>query len=103
MLYNVVAVPGALARYRGSAPLRSTLASRLLLGALIRAYQVPGGTIFRVLIAVFLARWAPPCPAEEDAREAAVRIRQTSSAGVASLRCQGGVGVVRVWHVACYS
>ena len=63
LLYNVVAVPGALARYRRSEPLRSELARRLLagtlpgviIGALLRVYLLPGGTVFRVLVAVFLA------------------------------------------------
>ena len=62
LLYNVVAVPGALARYRRNAGLRSNLARLLLtgtipgvvLGAVIRVYLLPGGTLFRVLVAVFL-------------------------------------------------
>lgn len=62
LLYNVVAVPGALARYRRNGGLRSSLARLLLtgtipgvvLGAVIRVYLLPGGTLFRVLVAVFL-------------------------------------------------
>lgn len=62
MLYNVVAVPGALLRYRRDGALRSALARRLLtgtipgviLGALIRVYLLPGGTIFKVLVSVLL-------------------------------------------------
>ena len=62
LLYNVVAVPGALLRYRRVAPLRSPLATLLVfgsvpgvvLGASIRVLLIPGGTIFRVLLAVLL-------------------------------------------------
>ena len=62
LLYNVVAVPGALIRYRRSGTLRSALARSLLmgtlpgvvLGALIRVYLLPGGTLFKVLVAFFL-------------------------------------------------
>lgn len=64
LLYNVVAVPGALTQYyRQPGRVRSGLARRLLLGtlpgvvigALLRVYVVPGGTVFRLLVALFLA------------------------------------------------
>jgi uncharacterized protein len=62
LLFNVVAVPGALVRYRRQNAARSPLARQLLVGtipgvvvgAVIRVFVVPGGTVFRVLIAVFL-------------------------------------------------
>jgi uncharacterized membrane protein YfcA len=62
LLFNVVAVPGALARYRRQHGDGSRLARHLLvgtvpgvvIGAVIRVFLVPGGTVFRVLIAVFL-------------------------------------------------
>jgi uncharacterized membrane protein YfcA len=62
LLYNVVAIPGALARYRRPASLRSPLARDLLtgtlpgvvIGAVVRVYAVPEGTVFRILVALFL-------------------------------------------------
>ncbi len=62
LLFNVVAVPGALARYGRQRGTGGDLARRLVLGtvpgvmigAVIRVFVVPGGTIFRVLIAVLL-------------------------------------------------
>ena len=61
LLYNVVAVPGALIRYHRAQGLRSSLATRLLIGtvpgvvigALIRVYVLPDGTLFRALFAMF--------------------------------------------------
>lgn len=62
LLFNIVAIPGALARYRTQAPLRSPLTAVLLigtlpgvvLGACIRAFLVPGIQVFRPLIAGIL-------------------------------------------------
>jgi uncharacterized protein len=62
LLFNVVAVPGALLRYRRASSLRTPLTGRLLvgtlpgvvIGAVVRVYLVPGGTVFRVLLSVFL-------------------------------------------------
>jgi uncharacterized membrane protein YfcA len=62
LLFNVVAVPGALARYGRRRVTGSRLSRRLVagtipgvvIGAVIRVFVVPGGTVFRVLIAVFL-------------------------------------------------
>lgn len=62
LLYNVVAVPGALWRYRRAGTLRTDL-TRILLagtlpgvvaGALVRVYLLPSGTVFRVLVSVVL-------------------------------------------------
>jgi len=62
LLYNVVAVPGALARYRRAGRLWTELTRRLLtgtipgvvVGALVRVYLLPSGTLFKVLVALFL-------------------------------------------------
>jgi uncharacterized membrane protein YfcA len=61
LLYNVVAVPGALVRYRRAGRLWTDLARRLLTGtipgvvggAIIRVYLLPGGALFKILVAVF--------------------------------------------------
>jgi hypothetical protein len=62
LLYNVVSVPGALARYGRTARRGADLTRQLVLGtvpgvvigAVLRVYFVPGGTAFRVIVAVFL-------------------------------------------------
>ncbi|MFF8747264.1 sulfite exporter TauE/SafE family protein [Streptomyces californicus] len=62
LLFNVVAGPGALWRYRRDGALRGTLARRLvtwtlpgvLIGAAIRVFALPGPGVFRLLVAAFL-------------------------------------------------
>ncbi|MEU5318635.1 sulfite exporter TauE/SafE family protein [Streptomyces sp. NPDC021056] len=62
LLYNVVAGPGALWRYRRDGGLRGDLARRLVLGTLpgvvlgaaIRVFALPGPSVFRLLIAALL-------------------------------------------------
>jgi uncharacterized membrane protein YfcA len=62
LLFNVVSIPGALARYRRHAPLRSTLTTVLLigtlpgviLGAIVRVLVIPGPQLFRLLVAGLL-------------------------------------------------
>ncbi|MER5873017.1 sulfite exporter TauE/SafE family protein [Streptomyces sp. NPDC002044] len=62
LLYNVVAGPGALLRYRRTGALRGPLVRQLVLGtlpgvvlgAVIRVFAVPGPGVFRVLVAVLL-------------------------------------------------
>ncbi|MFF3837801.1 sulfite exporter TauE/SafE family protein [Streptomyces sp. NPDC001930] len=62
LLYNVVAGPGALWRYRRDGALRGPLTRRLIagtlpgvvLGAAIRVYALPGPGVFQLLIAVLL-------------------------------------------------
>ncbi|MEV4033881.1 sulfite exporter TauE/SafE family protein [Streptomyces umbrinus] len=62
LLFNVVAGPGALWRYRHDGALRGGLARRLVLGTLpgvvlgaaIRVYALPGPNVFRLLIAALL-------------------------------------------------
>ncbi|MGW1785697.1 sulfite exporter TauE/SafE family protein [Streptomyces sp. NPDC002143] len=62
LLFNVVAGPGALWRYRHDGALRGDLARRLVLGTLpgvilgaaIRVFALPGPDVFRILIAALL-------------------------------------------------
>ncbi|MGW6526442.1 sulfite exporter TauE/SafE family protein [Streptomyces sp. NPDC054962] len=62
LLFNVVAGPGALWRYRASGALRGSLIRQLvlgtlpgvILGAIIRVIALPGPTVFRLLIAALL-------------------------------------------------
>lgn len=59
LLFNIVAIPGALARYRTRAPLQSPLTLMLLIGTLpgvvigafIRVFLIPGPQVFRLLVA----------------------------------------------------
>lgn len=63
LLFNVIAVPGALVRYRRQGQLAGALVRRLLwgtvpgviLGAVLRIYLVPGAGVFRLLLALLLA------------------------------------------------
>ncbi|MGW1771923.1 sulfite exporter TauE/SafE family protein [Streptomyces sp. NPDC002104] len=62
LLFNVVAGPGALWRYRRDGALRGPLARRLVLwtlpgviaGAAIRVFALPSPGVFRILVAAFL-------------------------------------------------
>nr|WP_205615507.1 sulfite exporter TauE/SafE family protein [Streptomyces harenosi] len=62
LLYNVVAGPGALWRYRQGGALHAALTRRLVLGtlpgvvtgAVIRVFALPGPAVFRLLIAALL-------------------------------------------------
>jgi uncharacterized protein len=62
LLFNVVAVPGALLRYRRSGKLSSPLTRQFIrgtlpgvvAGAVIRIYLVPGPRVFRAIVAVLL-------------------------------------------------
>ncbi|RST04977.1 sulfite exporter TauE/SafE family protein [Streptomyces sp. WAC05374] len=62
LLFNVVAGPGALWRYRRNGALRGTLARRLVVwtlpgvagGAAVRVFVLPGPDVFRLLIAGLL-------------------------------------------------
>lgn len=62
LLFNVVAGPGALLRYRRHGTLRGPLVRRLILGTLpgvvvgaaIRVFALPGPTVFRLLVAALL-------------------------------------------------
>lgn len=62
LLFNVIAGPGALWRYRHDGALRGDLTRRLVLGTLpgvvlgaaVRVYALPGPDVFRLLIATLL-------------------------------------------------
>lgn len=62
LLFNVIATPGALARYRKQRQLTGTLTGTLIMGTLpgvvagsaIHVYLAPGPTVFRVLAATVL-------------------------------------------------
>lgn len=62
LLFNVVATPGALTRYRRHAPLRSPLTTLLLagtvpgvvIGAVVRVFLIPGPRLFRFVAAALL-------------------------------------------------
>jgi len=62
LLFNIVAGPGALWRYRRNGALRTALARHLVLGtlpgvgigAVIRVFALPGQAVFRLLIAALL-------------------------------------------------
>ncbi|OKJ71137.1 hypothetical protein AMK31_35270 [Streptomyces sp. TSRI0107] len=62
LLYNVVAGPGALLRYRRDGALRGPLVRRLvmgtlpgvILGAVIRVFALPGPQVFRLLVAALM-------------------------------------------------
>jgi uncharacterized membrane protein YfcA len=62
LLFNIVSIPGALARYRRRAPLRSPMTIVLLVGtlpgvvagAVIRVLLIPGPQLFRLFVATML-------------------------------------------------
>ncbi|MDB2190783.1 sulfite exporter TauE/SafE family protein [Mycobacteroides abscessus] len=63
LLFNIVAIPGALARYRTQGPLRTPLTAMLLIGtltgvvigAILRVFVLSGPQVSRLLVAGFLA------------------------------------------------
>ncbi|MFJ3274055.1 sulfite exporter TauE/SafE family protein [Streptomyces sp. NPDC086776] len=90
LLFNVVAGPGALWRYRRDGALRGGLARRLvawtlpgvIAGAAIRVFALPGPDLFRLLVAVFLLplgawlclRTLRPAQRRQDAAEPSARV-----------------------------
>lgn len=62
LLFNIVAIPGALARYRSRGPLRSRLTGLLVagtlpgmvIGACVRVFLIPGPREFRIFVATLL-------------------------------------------------
>lgn len=62
LLFNIIAIPGALARYRRGAPLRSPLTAVVLagtvpgvvIGAGVRVFLIPGPQVFQLFVAAIL-------------------------------------------------
>ncbi|MFJ4366682.1 sulfite exporter TauE/SafE family protein [Streptomyces chartreusis] len=89
LLYNVVAGPGALLRYRRDGALTGPLVRRLvlgtlpgvILGAVIRVFALPGPRIFRLLVAALMLplgtwlilRTLRPVPLRSPGREPGAR------------------------------
>ncbi|CAM5281855.1 anion permease [Streptomyces avidinii] len=102
LLFNVVAGPGALWRYRREGALRGSLTRRLVLwtlpgvvtGAAIRVFALPGPGVFRVLVAALLLPlgtwlcWRTLRPAHPLPRPAA---DAPPAAGIAVLALSVGV------------
>jgi uncharacterized membrane protein YfcA len=101
LLFNIVAIPGALARYRIRAPLRSPLTTVLLagtvpgviVGAVIRVFLIPGPQLFRLIVAVLLMPlgiWL--CLPDRTRRQSRQRQRgQPSNRSIAALAVVVGV------------
>ncbi len=79
LLYNVISVPGGLLRYTRQASLRSPLTKLILtgtvpgvvVGALVRVFALPDGTLFRILVAALLLPlgvWLIVRPPQRDVR-----------------------------------
>lgn len=103
LLFNVVAAPGALARYRRAGHLNTPLARRMaagtvpgvVIGALVRVFAVPGARIFHLLAAaVLLPLGAWLCARSLRAAASATDepAREPSGRAIAALTL--GVGVV---------
>lgn len=107
LLFNVVAGPGALWRYRRDGALRGPLVPRLVAGtlpgvvagAVIRVYALPGPTVYRLLIAGLLlplgvwlcARTPLPARRPDPAASAAAGSADPSPAGLTALALAVGV------------
>jgi uncharacterized membrane protein YfcA len=107
LLYNVVAGPGALLRYRRDGRLYGSLTRHLvtgtlpgvILGAVIRVFALPGPAVFRVLVAALLlplglwliARTLRPAPAHPPA-EPSRRTITVLAVGVGTVGGIYGIG-----------
>lgn len=91
LLFNIVAIPGALTRYSRRASLRSPLTTVVLagtvpgvvIGAATRVFLLPGAQVFRVFVAAVLLPlgiwlcwrvWTHPTPARDAGGESQRRI-----------------------------
>ncbi|MFF5490272.1 sulfite exporter TauE/SafE family protein [Streptomyces virginiae] len=108
LLYNVVAGPGALLRHARAGRLGGPLTRLLLvgtvpgvvIGAVIRVFAIPGPTIFRLLIAVFLLplglwlcrRTLRPATAERPVRRPTTRATGTLAMAVGTVGGIYGIG-----------
>ncbi|MFG2994547.1 TSUP family transporter [Streptomyces sp. NPDC048257] len=102
LLFNVVAGPGALWRYRRDGALRGGLARRLVLwtlpgviaGAAIRVFALPGPGVFRVLVAALLlplGAWLCLRTLRPARRRTDPRAGEPSAPGLAALAVTVGV------------
>ncbi|MGC0327054.1 putative membrane protein YfcA [Streptomyces sp. SAI-170] len=101
LLFNVVAGPGALWRYRRDGAPRGSLARQLvawtlpgvLAGAAIRVFALPGPVVFRLLVAAFLLPlgiWL--CPRTlRPARRSGPQVGEPSAPALAALALTVGV------------
>ena len=103
LLFNVVAVPGALARYRRAGHLNTPLARQMVagtvpgvvLGALVRVVAVPGARVFHLLLAFALLPlgvWLCARSLRGAASAQDIPVREPSRRVVTALAL--GVGVV---------
>ncbi|MEV0528640.1 sulfite exporter TauE/SafE family protein [Streptomyces sp. NPDC050439] len=102
LLFNVVAGPGALWRYRRAGALRGALARRLVVwtlpgviaGAAIRVFALPGPDVFRILVAVLLlplGAWLCLCTLRPARHRPGPQIREPSAPVLAALALSVGV------------
>ncbi len=102
LMYNVISVPGALARYRRHGDLRSSLTRQLLVGtvpgviagALLRINLLPDGTVFRLLVGLLLLPLGVSLVVKSARRRgigAQDRDRQIPTAAVVSLGAAAGI------------
>ncbi|ORV40483.1 hypothetical protein AWC02_19035 [Mycolicibacter engbaekii] len=102
LLFNVVAIPGALARYRTRGALRSPLTTTLLagtlpgvvVGACIRVFVIPGLEMFRLLLAGFLLPlgvWLMRRPGGRPAAHRSVPARRVTLAVAFGVGVLGGI------------
>lgn len=108
LLFNIVSIPGALARYRRRAPLRSPLTMVLLAGtlpgviagAVIRVLLIPGPQLFRLFVATMLfplgawlcLRTARASPARTTTPAPSNRFIVTLALGVGTIGGIYGIG-----------
>ena len=102
LVYNVISVPGALARYRRHGAVRSSLTMHLLagtvpgviVGALVRIHLLPDGTVFRLLVALLLLPLGASLVVKA-ARQSGVRVqapdREIATVVIVSLGAAAGL------------
>ena len=99
LLYNIVAVPGALARYARAGTLKTPLTRLLLLGtlpgvvvgAVVRVFLLPGTQVFKLIVAGVLLPLGVWLLGRAGARRAPVRARPLDAATTTGLAAVVGV------------
>jgi uncharacterized membrane protein YfcA len=99
LLFNVVATPGALLRYRAQGQLGGPLARQLVtatlpgvvIGAVVRVYLVPDVTVFRLLVAAVLLPLGVWLCARSVPRRSTGRARSLSRRSITALALLVGV------------